>query len=360
MNKNVYYPTYTIDPQSIYGSGIVRPNKFPTTNTTTSVITDSFPVNKKLSPPIYRSGLSLKPQDTNGYRILTNPDRQSYKLDDFYYASQQTNKNIIPIIKPTLKEKLAEKIKNVAENIVNDKNINSDDHKNKKNNKNNKNNKKNNKNKNNKLNKSDKKQFYDGKYKRFNKNKNNYSLENDNRNDNDNEDLEQIDSSSELNFDPETNIDSQSVMNYIDDNLKLDNANAPVDKFGRNKKMWINDHYLYALEPRYNSVVYPWRAYTWMYPVTPNSDNYYIDNINSSPADPIIVSNDTTNKGNWQSTYLNTNMLRENFDSTNDPKNNSTLKQLENKYQQNKCVLNYNVLYFIIIVLILSIYFYKE
>ena len=115
--------------------------------------------------------------------------------------------------------------------------------------------------------------------------------------------------------------------------------------------MWIDDHYLYSLEPRYNSVVYPWRAYTWMYPVNPNSDNYYIDNINSSPADPIIVSNDSTNRLNWQGTYLDSNLLKENFESEN---------SLEEKYKQNKCFQNYNILYFIIIVLILSIYFNKE
>ena len=83
MNKNVYYPTYTIDPESIYGSGIVKANKFPTTNTTTSVITDSFPVNKKLSPPVYRSGLALKPLDTNAYRILKDPFGEKYKLDNY-------------------------------------------------------------------------------------------------------------------------------------------------------------------------------------------------------------------------------------------------------------------------------------
>ena len=87
-----------------------------------------------------------------------------------------------------------------------------------------------------------------------------------------------------------------------------------------------------------------------MYPIAPNSDNYYIDNINSSPVDPIIVSNDTTNKGNYQAIYLASNLLKENFDNNID----------DLKYTKNKCFMNYNILYFIIIVLILSIYFYKE
>ena len=94
MNNKVYYPTYTINPESIYGSGILKANKFPTTDTTTSVITDSFPKNKKISPPIYRSGVSLKPLDTNGYRVIKNPNLNSYKLDDFYYTTQQSNETI--------------------------------------------------------------------------------------------------------------------------------------------------------------------------------------------------------------------------------------------------------------------------
>lgn len=313
MNKNVYYPTYTIEPKSIYGSGILRPNKFPSVDTTTSVITDSFPANKKISPPVYRSGISRKPQDTNGYRVLKKPNNQSHKLDDFYYTSQQSNKNLVPIIKPTFKEKLAQKIKKAANEIVNDK---KDDSKNK-----------------------------------IIKKLNTFAKSNNKSDNKSNDKLPVNDDDSESIVD-DSNIDTQTVMNYIDDNIGLGRENSSVDKFGRNKKMWINDHYLYALEPRYNSVVYPWRAYTWMYPITPNTDNYYIDNINSSPPEPIIVSNDTTNKGNWQSTYLNANMLKENFDSG--------LERIENKYQQNKCVQNYNILYFIIIVLILSIYFYKE
>ena len=330
MNKNVYYPTYTIDPQSIYGSGIVRTNKFPTTDTTTSVITDSFPINKKLSPPVYRSGVSVKPQDNNGYRVLENPDYQSYKLDNFYYTSQQANKNIIPVIKPTLKEKLAQKIKNVANNIVNDK-------------------------------KNNNKQINDNKYNNFKKKRNNHLLTNTNKKNlefaNDRNDSDADADSADDDFD--SDINTQTAMNYIDSNIKLDNKASPVDKFGRNKKMWINDHYLYAFEPRYNSVIYPWRAYTWTYPIMPNTDNYYIDNINSTPPDPIIVSNDTTNKGNYQSIYLHSNMLKENFDSTESP-NNSNYQKINEKYKQNKCVQNYNILYFIIIVLILSIYFNKE
>jgi hypothetical protein len=281
MNKNIYYPTYTINPQSIYGSGIVDKNNFPTTDTTTSVITDSFPNNRSLTPPLYRSGVAQKPLDTNGYRKLKKPFGINNKKDNYYYSSQQNNDDIIPIIKPTFREKLKNKILNVSQKIVDDDfdNIDNDE----------------------KINKKD----------------------NENTENND-EDIKDI----------------ENIINEV----KKVNENKQVDEFGRNKKMWLNDHYLYGLEPRYSSVINPWRAYTWMYPITPNTDNYYIDNINSSPTDPIIVSNDTTNNGNYQSTYLKSNMLKENYEN----------------YEIKKYGINYNILYFIIIVLILSIYFYKD
>jgi hypothetical protein len=304
MNKNIYYPTYTINPESIYGSGMVTANKFPHTDTTTSVITDSFPVNKKLSPPVYRSGVSKKPLDTNGYRVLKNKYGETYKLDDYYYPTQQSNKNMAPDIQPTLKEKIKKKIKDVANKIVNDDS---------------------------KLNVDNTR----SNTRSTTRSKNNKSIQN--------LKFENIDD------------DTDNVINYIGDEIKKNNDLSPTDNMGRNKKMWIDDHYLYSLEPRYNSVVYPWRAYTWMYPVTPNSDNYYIDNINSSPPDPIIVSNDSTTRLNWQGTNLASNLLKENFDSS--VQNNGVIEETN---QQNKCFQNYNILYFIIIVLILSIYFYKE
>lgn len=305
MNKNTYYPTYTINPESIYGSGVVTANKFPHTDTTTSVITDSFPINKKISPPVYRLGVSKKPVDTNGYRVLKNSYGETYKLDDYYYPTQQSNKNVVPDIRPTLKEKIKEKIKDVANKIVNDdSNLQFDTDKNR-------------------LSKSN------------NKKKNNGNIQKIK--------FENIDD------------DTNNVIDYIDDEIMRKTKIDLIDKFGRDKKMWMDDHYLYALEPRYNSVVYPWRAYTWMYPVTPNSDNYYIDNINSSPSDPIIVSNDSINRLNWQGTYLASNLLKENFDNSV-----PNYDIIEKKYQQNKCFQNYNILYFIIIVLILSIYFNKE
>ena len=300
MNKKVYYPTYTIDPESIYGSGIVKANLNPNVNTTTSVITGSFPINKKLSPPVYRSGISKEPLETNGYRILKNPNEKSYKLDDFYYTTQQSNKNIVPIIEPTLKEKLKNKIKNVAKKIINEPIVNKN------------------------------KQIQQNNTKTKQNTKTNQITNND--------------------LDEQTD----ELVSYIDDEIKQNvYQNQNLDKYGRNKKMWINDHYLYALEPRYNSVVNPWRAYTWIYPISPNSDNYYVDNINATPPDPIIVTKDSTNRTGYQSIYLASN-LKEDFNNLD------KYNIAHEKYEQNKCFQNYNILYFIIIVLILTIYFYKE
>jgi hypothetical protein len=292
-----YYPTYKINPESIYGSGIVTANKFPHTNTTTSVITGSFPQDKKISPPIYQTGLSFKPQDTNGYRVLKVPYNNKLKLYNNYYSTQQSNKNIIPDLEPSTKEKIVSKIKKITSDFAN---------------------------------------------KRPTKNTNtSKSSELEENLDEDVKtianDITNVKKNTKLMPDQINNLDDEDFLNEI-----IKPEPTDVDYYGRSKKMWINDHYLYSLEPRYTSVVYPWRAYTWMYPVTPNTDNYYIDNINSSPADPLIVSNDLTNRGNYQSSYLRSNMLKEDFDLIPE------------------CKKNYNILYFIIGIVILTIIFYKE
>ena len=229
-----YYPNYTINPESIYGSGIINTNKFPVVDTTVSVITDSFPKYKQLTPPLYKSGVSKDPLITNGYRILKENDN-SKKMDRFYYSSQQHNKDIIPDIQTetklsSLKTKTVKKLNNIKNTVE-----------------------------------------------------------------------------------------------------------RKMSDIGRNKNMWIDDHYLYSLEPRYTSVVNPWRAYTWMYPIAPNSDNYYIDNINSSPIDPIIVSNDSQKRLNWQGTYLQSNLLKDNFDT----ENNQLQNNCNSKYNQKNTLLDF-------------------
>ena len=56
-------------------------------------------------------------------------------------------------------------------------------------------------------------------------------------------------------------------------------------------KARYGDRYLYTFEPRYNSVIKPQRAYTWMYPFSPNTDNYFRDDINTSYKSPILFNN---------------------------------------------------------------------
>ncbi len=77
------------------------------------------------------------------------------------------------------------------------------------------------------------------------------------------------------------------------DNKKIEEINNKnIDKKEEKKNIIINNSKnLYELEPRFNSVIYPWRGYTWMYPLKPNTENYYVDDIKSSPVNPIIIPN---------------------------------------------------------------------
>jgi hypothetical protein len=83
-------------------------------------------------------------------------------------------------------------------------------------------------------------------------------------------------------------------INKIDkkDNDKKDNDKKDNDKKDNDKKDIVkSSKNVYEFEPRFNNVIYPWRGYTWMYPLQPNTENYYIDNIKSTPVDPIIIPN---------------------------------------------------------------------
>ena len=84
------------------------------------------------------------------------------------------------------------------------------------------------------------------------------------------------------------------------DNELLENTDS-ISNTLINKKFY-NDRYLYTFEPRYNDVIKPQRSYTLMYPFTPNLDNYYVDNINSSKGSPIIL--------NSQENFSETSFLR--------------------------------------------------
>ena len=76
------------------------------------------------------------------------------------------------------------------------------------------------------------------------------------------------------------------------DNKKIEEKDKKDNKNVDKKNIIINNSKnLYELEPRFNSVIYPWRGYTWMYPLKPNTENYYVDDIKSSPVNPIIIPN---------------------------------------------------------------------
>ena len=78
-------------------------------------------------------------------------------------------------------------------------------------------------------------------------------------------------------------VDTVVTVNKDDKDDKENNNNYKKDIIKKRSKN------LYEYEPRFNNVIYPWRGYTWMYPLQPNTENYYIDNIKSTPLDPIII-----------------------------------------------------------------------
>ena len=86
-------------------------------------------------------------------------------------------------------------------------------------------------------------------------------------------------------------------INKIDKIDKVDNIDKDVKDIKDVKDNYTKDiikkssKNLYEYEPRFNNVIYPWRGYTWMYPLQPNTENYYIDNIKNTPLDPIIIPN---------------------------------------------------------------------
>jgi hypothetical protein len=60
------------------------------------------------------------------------------------------------------------------------------------------------------------------------------------------------------------------------------NGNGSLDKIPSRRSY-------YDLEPRFNNVNFPWRAYTWTYPVQPNTETYFRDNARSLSPNPIYI-----------------------------------------------------------------------
>jgi hypothetical protein len=62
------------------------------------------------------------------------------------------------------------------------------------------------------------------------------------------------------------------------------NGNGSLDKVPSSRSY-------YELEPRFNNVIFPWRAYTWTYQIQPNTETYFRDNTRSLPPAPIYIPN---------------------------------------------------------------------
>jgi len=69
-----------------------------------------------------------------------------------------------------------------------------------------------------------------------------------------------------------------------------DNSNGSLDKVPSSRSY-------YELEPRFNNVIFPWRAYTWTYPIQPNTENYFRDNVRSLSPTPAYIPNLDLRKG---------------------------------------------------------------
>jgi hypothetical protein len=76
--------------------------------------------------------------------------------------------------------------------------------------------------------------------------------------------------------------DSKEKYNKNENNNK--NGNSLLDKFPSRRSY-------YELEPRFNNVIFPWRAYTWTYPIQPNTETYFRDNARSLSPTPTYIPN---------------------------------------------------------------------
>lgn len=76
--------------------------------------------------------------------------------------------------------------------------------------------------------------------------------------------------------------DKKDMKEQKDDKTK--NNNGLLDKVPSRRSY-------YELEPRFTNVNFPWRAYTWTYPIQPNTETYYRDNARSLPPNPIYIPN---------------------------------------------------------------------
>jgi len=101
---------------------------------------------------------------------------------------------------------------------------------------------------------------------------------------------------------------SQQINKVLTDNKdnKDDKDNCEKNKDDKSKSKSNNNDSLdkvpssrsyYEYEPRFNNVIFPWRAYTWTYPIQPNTENYFRDNTYSLPPTPTYIPNLDLRKG---------------------------------------------------------------
>lgn len=144
-------------------------------------------------------------------------------------------------------------------------------------------------------------------------------------------------------------VDDDDIINYTNKKLlsnkkSLNNSlyipkyiNKYKPTYKPTYKQWYNNHFIYSIEPNFNDVINSNKTYTRMLPFSNlNTEHYYISNINNSNNSPIILS---------ESDKI------DQFNSSINP-----VENFSNNKNSIKCIKNYNIIYFIIIVIILCIY----
>jgi hypothetical protein len=101
--------------------------------------------------------------------------------------------------------------------------------------------------------------------------------------------------------DDEKNKSDKNKKDDSDKNKKDDKQNDVSDKKSNNGNGLLDkvpsSRSYYELEPRFNNVIFPWRAYTWTNPVQPNTETYYRDNTRSLSPSPAYIPNLDLRKG---------------------------------------------------------------
>jgi len=113
-------------------------------------------------------------------------------------------------------------------------------------------------------------------------------IEDDNQEDDNQEDDNKIDKKDSKDKDKKDSKNKKDSKEKKDSKDKKDNnkknGNDLLDKIPSRRSY-------YELEPRFNNVIFPWRAYTWTYPIQPNTETYFRDNTRSLSPTPTYIPN---------------------------------------------------------------------